>query len=149
MRLINEAHQRKERHDVVTEHSQMQAQQLAHAAEVKEIRDFFDQGKASGGNQPRLRGLTGVCQFDIEGAGAWRVTVKDGQLTVTEGQEAATPPTSVISVSAHDFLRILHRENNLNIFSALMQGLFTISGDTVFAGALLTSTIWPTQTLHQ
>ncbi|HEX6121589.1 MAG TPA: SCP2 sterol-binding domain-containing protein [Ktedonobacterales bacterium] len=134
---------------MATEHPQMQAQQLAHAAEVGEIRTFFDRAKSAAGDQPRLRGVTGVCQFEIEGAGVWRIAVKDGQLTVTEGQEAATPPTAVISITAHDFLRIVHRENHLNIFSALMQGLFTVSGDAVFAGALLTSTIWPSQTLRQ
>lgn len=134
---------------MVTEHPQMQAQQLAHAAEVGEIRAFFEMAKSVAGDQPRLRGVTGVCQFDIEGAGVWRITVKDGQLTATEGAEAATPPTAVITISAHDFLRIVHRENHLNLFSAFMQGLFTVSGDAVFAAALLGSSVWPTQTLHQ
>ncbi len=134
---------------MTTDNPQVQAQQLAHAAEVGEIRGFFEMVKHLAGDQPRLKGVSGVCLFDIEGAGAWRVTVKDGKLTVTEGQEAASPPTSVIKVSAHDFMRILHRENHLNIFAAFMQGLFTVSGDSVFAASLLTSTIWPTQTLHQ
>lgn len=133
---------------MTTDNPQVQAQQLAHAAEIGEIRGFFEMAKGAS-DQPRLRGVTGICQFDIEGAGVWRLTVKDGKLTVTEGQEAASPPTSVISIGAHDLLRILHRENHLNIFSAFMQGLFTVSGDAVFAAGLLTSTIWPTQTLHQ
>ena len=105
------------------------------AAAPLDIIDAFFQEVAASGHQPRLRRLTGVCEFDIDGAGTWYVAVKRGAITVSKGEEPAgwPPPNCVVSVTAEDFVRILRHENNLNVFAAVLQELVTISGDTVFA----------------
>jgi hypothetical protein len=102
-----------------------------------EIAAFF-QRVADSGPQSRLRGLSGTCEFNIHGAGIWQATIKKGVITVAEG--AATDPASVtctITCAATDFLRMVHREGNLNVFAASLQELFTINGDLVFAWAAL------------
>ena len=109
------------------------AEESSAAAEVEA---YFRKAEA-GGAQPRWRNLTGVCQFDIEGAGIWRATIKKGVVTVTKGESDDTPPRCVISCSAEDFLRLVRRNTNLNVFAAALQELITISGDLAFAWAVL------------
>lgn len=87
--------------------------------------------------QPRLRGITGVCRFEIAGAGTWSAAVNDGEVSVIEGAGSALRADCVVSCGAEDFLRIVHRENNLNLLTAAMQGPVTVSGDMVFAFAFL------------
>jgi hypothetical protein len=106
-----------------------------------EIGAFFDKVLESG-PQPRLRALSGICQFNIDGAGIWQATFKKGVITVAEGTVA--DPASVnctITCGATDFLRLVHREGNLNVFAAALQELLTIQGDMVFAWAALSGFI--------
>jgi hypothetical protein len=106
-----------------------------------EIGAFFHRVAASG-PQPRLRGLSGICQFDVAGAGIWQATIKKGVITVAEGTVAdPASVTCIISVEATDFLRLAHREGNLNVFAAALQELFTIKGDLTFAWAVLSGVI--------
>lgn len=104
-----------------------------------EIEAFFDR-VAGSAIQPRLRRLTGICQLDIKGAGTWQVALKRGAVTVTRGVESGSPPpTCVVSMTARDMVRILHREGNLNIFAAVLQELVTVTGDIPFAWSVLGS----------
>jgi hypothetical protein len=85
-----------------------------------------------------MRALSGICQFNIDGAGIWQATVKKGVVSVVEG--AVADPASVtctITCDATDFLRLVHREGNLNVFAAALQELFTITGDLPFAWGVL------------
>ena len=112
---------------------------LGDAAVRGEIEAFFDR-VAQSAIQPRLRRLTGICQLDIKGAGTWQVALKRGAVTVSRGVEAgAPPPNCVVSMTARDMVRILHREGNLNIFAAVLQELVTVTGDIPFAWSVLGS----------
>lgn len=101
---------------------------------ANEIAAFF---KQRGGAQPRLRGVSGICDFNIEGAGRWRVTVKDGVVSATEGGPDTPPADCVITCAAQDFQRILHREGNMNMVTATLQELITVTGDYPFAATLI------------
>ena len=108
------------------------------AATRGEIEAFLER-VAQSAIQPRLRRLTGICQLDIKGAGTWQLALKRGVVTVTRGVEAGSPPTCVVSTTARDMVRILHREGNLNIFAAVLQELVTVTGDIPFAWSVLGS----------
>ena len=111
-------------------------QQTAGETASGEIAEFFRQAGEMR-SQPRLRGITGVCRFDIAGAGVWNVATNDGEATVIEGTGSALRADCVVSCRAEDFLQIVHGENHLNLTTAAMQGLVTVSGNSVFAMALL------------
>ncbi|HEU5438193.1 MAG TPA: SCP2 sterol-binding domain-containing protein [Ktedonobacterales bacterium] len=104
----------------------------------------------AGSFQPQLRGITGICQINIEGAGAWRAATNDGVLTLAEAQANALPSDidTVVSCTAENFVRLLRHEGNLNIHSALLQGLVAVSGDVVIAAALLRSTMVESDRFH-
>jgi hypothetical protein len=117
-----------------------------------EIEAFFDR-VAQSTIQPRLRRLTGICQFNIEGAGTWQVALKRGVISVTRGVEAGSPPpNSVVSMTAQTMVRVLHREGNLNILAAVLQELVTVTGDIPFAWSVVGSFTMkppsPTASMH-
>jgi len=122
---------------VSTGKSGQAAQPTGGGTAATEIAAFFKQAQSSS-VQPRLRGVNGTCEFNFEGAGRWRVTVKDGVATVTEGG-VGTPADSVITCAARDFQRILHREGNMNMNTAVLQGLVTATGDIPLALTLVGS----------
>jgi len=103
-----------------------------------EIQAFFDRVTASG-VQPRLRSVTGVCQFDIEGAGTWHASIKNGAVSIEKGAARTPPANCVLSATAEDFARIVHRAGNLNLMAAVLQEIVTITGDLVFAYTVLGS----------
>lgn len=107
---------------------------------ANEIAAFFRQAGEMR-SQPRLRGITGVCRFDIAGAGTWSVAVNDGEVTVIEGAGSALHADCVVSCGAEDFLRILRGDNHMNLITAGMQGLVTVTGDKVFGMAFLGNVI--------
>ena len=114
-----------------------------------EVAEFFRQAGEMR-SQPRLRSVTGVCRFDIAGAGSWSVAVNDGEVTVIQGAGNALRADCVVSCDAQDFLRILHGENHMNMVTAAMQGLVNVSGDNVFAMALLGNVVAaPIATTHR
>ncbi|MGO8946129.1 MAG: SCP2 sterol-binding domain-containing protein [Ktedonobacterales bacterium] len=119
--------------------NQTHASPVGASSASAEIDKFFQRAAASG-LQPRWRNLTGVCEFNIEGAGIWRATIKKGVVTVSKGAgDESTPPTCIMSCSADDFVRLEHREGNLNVYAAALQEILTISGDMPFAWAVLNS----------
>lgn len=111
-------------------------QQAGEATAASRVREFFKLVAATS-SQPRLRYVNGVCRFDIDGAGSWRVAVKDGTMTVSEAENDTSPVDVVISTTADVISRILTRENNLNVFAAGLQGAVDVSGDLVFGWALV------------
>lgn len=112
------------------------SQQTAGETASGEIAEFFKQSGEMR-SQPRLRGVTGVCRFDFAGEGSWSVAVNDGEVTVIEGAGDALRADCVVSSSPEDFLRSLRGDNYMNLLTAAMQGLVTVSGDKVFAMAFL------------
>ncbi len=99
---------------------------------TSDVEEFF-RLVAAAGYQPRLRTVNGVCQFDIQGMGTWRVTLKDGVPTVTRGGDDMVPPTCTVTATAEDFDHLLRQDNHLNAMAALLQGLISVSGDLAFA----------------
>jgi hypothetical protein len=90
---------------------------------------------------PRLRAVTGSSQFNIEGAGRWRVAIKDGMVSVAEagatGDTTAPTADAIVTTTAEDMARILRREGYLNAFSAGLQEIMTVRGDPAFTTSLL------------
>jgi putative sterol carrier protein len=105
---------------------------------ASEIEAFFAR-VAAGGVQPRMRSVTGVCQFDIEGTGRWRVTINNGKPSVTQNPADQSSADCVVTATAEDFLRLMRREHYLNVSAALLQGLIQITGDLAFAMAVFGS----------
>jgi len=103
-----------------------------------EIAEFFDKVAALG-VQPRLRAVSGTCVFNITDAGSWRATITNGLPTITHDVPANEPADCTVECSANDFLRIIHREGDLNVLAAFLQGLVTVTGNIGFATSLLGS----------
>lgn len=116
------------------------AQKAGGQATASEIAEFFSYIAAAGA-QPRLRFVSGICEFNIVGAGIWRVIIKDGAPTITQDTASTAKPDCVVTCSAEDFLRVVHRESHINIMSALLQGLIGVTGDLGFATLVLGSAI--------
>src|SRR5262249_26469296 len=70
---------------------------------------------AACGYQPRLRTVSGTCQFDLAGAGTWRATITEGTLTVAKGADDASPARCTVACDARDFVRFVRREGNMNL----------------------------------
>lgn len=102
----------------------------------REVADFFA-SETVRGFQPRLQSVTGMCRFDITGAGSWQVHINKGTPTITHDANDQSPADCVVTCSAEDLLRIIHREGYLNFFAAMLQGLVTVTGDLGFATALI------------
>ena len=90
---------------------------------AQSAREFFetlesrvDESKAAGVNNSYL--------FDIEGAGQWKVDVRDGKVNVTEGDDEADVR---ITTSEETFQKISGGE--LNPTSAYMTGKPKVKGD--------------------
>jgi putative sterol carrier protein len=86
-------------------------------------RDFFD-GLESRVNPDKTAGMNNSYLFDIEGAGKWKVEVKDGKVSVSEGGDDAD---AVISTSQETFDKIASGEQNPT--SAYMTGKLKVKGD--------------------
>ena len=83
-------------------------QPSAAATTGSEIDAFFARVAASG-TQPRLRTVTGTCQFDIAGAGTWRVALKDGAVTATETVVADCALIRAADLNLFDVAMWFHR----------------------------------------
>jgi putative sterol carrier protein len=86
-------------------------------------RDFFDTLE-SRVDPAKTAGMNNSYLFDIEGAGKWKVDVKDGNVAVTEGAEDADV---TISTSEDTFEKITSGEQNAT--SAYMTGKLKVKGD--------------------
>jgi putative sterol carrier protein len=86
-------------------------------------REFFE-GLESRVDESKIAGMSNSFLFDIEGAGKWKVDVRDGKLSVTEGGEDAD---AVITTSDDTFEKITSGEQNPT--SAYMTGKLKVRGD--------------------
>jgi putative sterol carrier protein len=88
-----------------------------------EPREFFDT-LPSRLDPSKTAGMNNSYVFDIEGAGVWKVDVKDGNVEVTEGGGDAD---ATIRASEETFRAIAAREQNPT--TAYMTGKLKIEGD--------------------
>ena len=87
------------------------------------VEAFFQElpGRVDSG---RTAGMNNSYVFDIEGAGKWKVDVKDGSVSVIEGAEDADV---TITTSEETFEKITRGEQNAT--SAYMTGKLKVKGD--------------------
>jgi putative sterol carrier protein len=90
---------------------------------AQSAREFFEtlEGRV---DPSKTEGMTNSYLFDIEGAGTWKVDVKDGQVSVSEGDGDAD---ATISASEDTFEKIASRE--MNATTAYMSGKLKVKGD--------------------
>ena len=86
-------------------------------------REFFETLE-SRVDSSKTAGMNSSYLFDIDGAGKWKVDVKDGNVSVTEGGEEAD---AVISTSEETFDKLTSGEQNPT--SAYMTGKLKVKGD--------------------
>jgi putative sterol carrier protein len=87
------------------------------------VREFFEslEGRV---DAARTAGMNNSYQFDVAGAGTWKVDVADGKLSVTEGGDGADV---TISTSEENFLKLIRGEQNPT--TAYMTGKLKVKGD--------------------
>jgi putative sterol carrier protein len=90
---------------------------------AESVREFFE-GLETRIDPSKTEGMTNSYLFDIEGAGQWRVAVKDGSVDVAEGGGSADV---TISSNEENFMRIVRGEQNPT--TAYMTGKLKIKGD--------------------
>jgi putative sterol carrier protein len=90
---------------------------------VADVKEFFD-GLESRADASKTAGMTNSYVFDIEGAGQWKVDVKDGAVSVSEGGGDADV---TLTTSEETFQKIISGEQNPT--SAYMTGKLKIKGD--------------------
>ena len=90
---------------------------------AQSAKEFFE-GLEGRIDESKTAGINNSYFFDIEGAGQWKVDVREGQVSVTEG---AADADVTITTSEEDFQKIASGE--LNPTSAYMTGKLKIKGD--------------------
>ena len=78
--------------------------------------------------EPLLRGVTGTYLFEIERAGHWFISVRDGAISIEEARHDAD---CTIRCDEPDFIDII--EGRRSLITAAMQGRVKIDGDITLA----------------
>jgi putative sterol carrier protein len=86
-------------------------------------KEFFDTLE-SRVDPSKTAGVTNSYLFDIEGAGQWKVDVKDGNVSVSEGSSDADV---TITTTEENFEKIT--SGDMNPTTAYMSGKLKIKGD--------------------
>jgi len=86
-------------------------------------KEFFE-GLEARVDGSRTAGMNNSYLFDIDGAGKWHVSVQDGKVSVTEGEQDAD---AVISASEETFEKLVSGDQNPT--SAYMTGKLKVKGD--------------------
>ena len=72
----------------------------------------------------KIAGMSNSYVFDVEGAGKWKVDVRDGAVTVTEGGDDGDV---TLSMTDENFEKMVSRQ--LNPTTAYMSGKLKVKGD--------------------
>jgi putative sterol carrier protein len=86
-------------------------------------REFFE-GLEARVDGSKTAGMNNSYLFDIDGAGKWYVSVQDGKVSVSEGEQEAD---AVISASEETFEKLVSGDQNPT--SAYMTGKLKVKGD--------------------
>jgi putative sterol carrier protein len=86
------------------------------------VREFFDTLETRI-DRSKTAGMNNSYLFDIDGAGKWKVDVRDGNVSVTEGEGDAD---ATISASEETFEKLVNGEQNPT--SAYMTGKLKVKG---------------------
>jgi putative sterol carrier protein len=86
-------------------------------------REFFE-GLEARVEGSKTAGMNNSYLFDIDGAGKWHVSVQDGKVSVSEGEQEAD---AVISASEETFEKLVSGDQNPT--SAYMTGKLKVKGD--------------------
>jgi putative sterol carrier protein len=96
-----------------------------------EVRAIFeDVGRR--GYDARLRGASGICEFDFDDGESWRVTNTNGWVSVEEGHGHAD---CYVAGSVDDFLAMARGEQ-LNPWSLALRGGLRITGEYIVGQAV-------------
>jgi putative sterol carrier protein len=90
---------------------------------AESVREFFE-GLEARADTSKTAGMNNSYVFDVEGAGTWKVDVRDGVISVTEGGGDAD---ATIQATEENLLKISKGE--LNPTTAYMTGKLKIKGD--------------------
>jgi putative sterol carrier protein len=90
---------------------------------AQSVREFFE-GLEGRVDASKTAGINNSYLFDIAGAGAWKVDVRDGVVSVTEG---AGDADTTIEASEESFLKVIGGEQSPT--TAYMTGKLKIKGD--------------------
>jgi putative sterol carrier protein len=93
------------------------------------IESFFEQ-LATQSYFPRLHAISGSCRWNIEGAGSWTLSIKEGALTMTKNSSDAQAD-SVITCGKDDFIRMVQGQQNP--LTAVLQGRIIVTGSVGLA----------------
>jgi putative sterol carrier protein len=84
-------------------------------------REFFEDLEPGAS---RAKGLTASYRFEIDGAGTWRVEIRDGSVVAAESDE---PADCVISTDEQTFLGVVRNEQSP--MGAFLAGRIRVEGD--------------------
>ena len=90
---------------------------------AESVKEFFE-GLENRADPSKTAGMNNSYVFDIDGAGTWKVDVRDGAVSVTEGEGDAD---ATIAASEESFEKMIAGE--LNPTTAYMTGKLKIKGD--------------------
>jgi hypothetical protein len=93
------------------------------ATDPAEVAAYFDR-LATEPKDTQIRGLSGICHFDIESVGSWLVIINDGHM---EARQGGGPADSVVGCTADAFLSVVR--DGRNGFTAAMRGRLRVSGN--------------------
>jgi putative sterol carrier protein len=91
---------------------------------AQSVNEFFE-GLPSRSDPEKIAGVNNTYRFDVDGAGAWTVDVRDGNVDVT--QDGGAEPDVTIAVSEENFQKLI--SGDLNPTTAYMTGKLKIKGD--------------------
>jgi putative sterol carrier protein len=90
---------------------------------AESVKKFFE-GLENRADPSKTAGMNNSYVFDIDGAGTWKVDVRDGAVSVTEGEGDAD---ATIAASEESFEKMI--AGDLNPTTAYMTGKLKIKGD--------------------
>ncbi len=87
------------------------------------VKEFFE-GMPGRVDASKTAGMNNTYVFEIEGAGTWTVSIRDGQVSVSEGADSGD---CTIATSEETFLKMISGDQNPT--TAYMTGKLKVKGD--------------------